>query len=233
MKTACLSGLDAEADAVVAITVVDLARELANYGIRLLLYLPSRSPQRDVEAMQRLGDVHERQPAPQEFTRNWSAVIREWSERYGRLVHGWWFDGSYNTAGWDDLDKPSSWRTWAQACRAGNPDSILAFNPGTRRDKAFTALTDEQDYTAGEQNTFEVTPESHPCPETMTWQILCHMGSTWGRTDGPQLGDAEMFDYVRRVNAQGGAVTFDVAHRLGRIHEPHLRQLRAVAAALR
>jgi hypothetical protein len=67
----------------------------------------------------------------------------------------------------------------------------------------------------------------------MIWQILCHMGTMWGRTDGPQLDDARMIDYVRRVNAQGGAVTFEVGHHLGRIHEPHLRQLRAVAAAIR
>ena len=212
---------------------LDVARELALYGIRLLLYLPSRSPQRDAGAMERLGDVHEQKPAPQTFTENWSAVIQEWSERYGRQAHGWWFDGSYNTAGWDDVSKPNSWRTWAAACRAGNADSILAFNPGTRRDKAFAALTEEQDYTAGEQNTFEVTPETHPCPETMSWQVLCHMGSRWGQADGPQLDDTAMIDYVKRVNAQGGAVTFEVAHRLGRIHEPHLRQLQAVAAALR
>ena len=211
----------------------DLARELAPHGIRLMLYLPSRSPQRDAEAMQRLGDVHEQQPAPQGFTRNWSAIIREWSARYGRQVHGWWFDGAYSRAGWDDLSQPCNWRTWAAACRAGNPDSALAFNPGTRLDLAFASLTDEQDYAAGEQNRFEVTPASHPCPERMVWQILCHMGSTWGRTDGPQLADAAMADYVRTVNAQGGAVTFEVGHRLGRIQESHLRQLRAVAAALR
>jgi len=211
----------------------DLARELVPYGIRLMLYLPSRSPQRDAEAMTQLGDVHEQKPAPQAFTKNWSAVIQEWSERYGNRVHGWWFDGSYNRAGWDDLAKPQSWRTWAAACRAGNADSILAFNPGTRLDLAFASLTDEQDYAAGEQNRFEVTPESHPCPKGMIWQILCHMGTMWGRTDGPQLNDARMIDYVRRVNAQGGAVTFEVGHHLGRIHEPHLRQLRAVAAAIR
>ncbi|MDX9979031.1 MAG: alpha/beta hydrolase-fold protein [Lentisphaeria bacterium] len=211
----------------------EVARELAVYGIRLMLYLPSRSPQRDADAMTKLGDVHEQQPAPQEFTRNWSAIIQEWSERYGNQVHGWWFDGSYNRAGWDDLSQPFSWRTWAAACRAGNADSILAFNPGTRLDLAFASLTNEQDYTAGEQNRFEATPESHPCPPTLVWQILCHLGTTWGRTDGPQLDDAAMIDYVRQVNAQGGAVTFEVGHRLGRLHEAHLRQLRAVAAAIR
>ncbi|MCK5801940.1 MAG: alpha-L-fucosidase [Lentisphaeria bacterium] len=209
----------------------ELATELGQHGIRLLLYLPSRAPQRDTRAMAALGDVSEREPAPQPFTKNWSAVIREWSERYGNRVWGWWFDGAYSREGWDDLTAEASWRTWAAACRAGNPESILAFNPGTRRDLAFASLTDEQDYTAGEQNQFEVTPVSLPCPDGLIWQILCPLGSTWSKPDGPQLSDKAMIDYVRRVNAEGGVVTFDVAHRLGQVYEPHLAQLRHLATA--
>jgi hypothetical protein len=107
----------------------ELAKALTKYGIRLMLYLPSRSPQQDEKAMKNLKDVHERQPAPQEFTRNWSDVIRKWSVRYGTQISGWWFDGSYSREGWDDLSKPYNWNTWAAACRAGNPNSLLAFNP--------------------------------------------------------------------------------------------------------
>jgi Thymidine phosphorylase len=67
---------------------MEISDALAKRGIRLMLYLPSRSPQRDKQAMAGLGDVHERQPAPQEFTSKWSEVIREWSLRYGRKVSG-------------------------------------------------------------------------------------------------------------------------------------------------
>ena len=38
---------------------------VSSHGIKLMLYLPSRSPQRDQEAMEKLGDVHQRKPAPQ------------------------------------------------------------------------------------------------------------------------------------------------------------------------
>ncbi|MHC4517588.1 MAG: alpha-L-fucosidase [Planctomycetota bacterium] len=72
---------------------MEIADALGKKGIRLMLYLPSRSPQQDKQAMAGLNDVHERQPAPQEFTRKWSAVTAEWSRRYGRKVSGWWFDG--------------------------------------------------------------------------------------------------------------------------------------------
>ncbi len=213
---------------------MELADALAKRGIRLMLYLPSRSPQQDKKAMAGLNDVHEYQPAPQEFTRKWSAVIREWSLRYGRKISGWWFDGSYNTLGWDDLSKPNNWKTWADACRAGNPNSLLAFNPGTRLDKAFSALTDQQDYTAGEQNTFIVTPRSHPAPSGMQWHLLAHLGSRWARADGPQKSDDYMIAYLRQVNAQNGVVTLEVnVADDGTVYEPHWKQLIAVGNAIK
>jgi hypothetical protein len=129
---------------------MELADALAKRNIRLMLYLPSRAPQQDKNAMDALSDVSEREPAPQEFTRKWSEVIREWSKRYGKKVSGWWCDGAYNTAGWDDRRQPQNWTTWAAACRAANADSLLAFNPGTDPKTAFRALCDQQDYTAGE-----------------------------------------------------------------------------------
>ena len=213
---------------------MEIGRALAQRGIRLMLYLPSRSPQEDQQAMAGLGDVHERQPAPQEFTGKWSEVIREWSERYGDLVAGWWFDGAYNTAGWDDLSKAHNWKTWAAAARAGNPNSLLAFNRGVRIDEAFIRQTDEQDYTAGEQSEFVQRPQAHPAPEGMTWHMLSYLGSFWGKADGPLETDAFMISYVRSINASGGVVTMDInVSPDGRIHQPHLDQLTAIAKALR
>ncbi len=212
---------------------MEIADALAKRGIRLMLYLPSRSPQRDKQAMDGLGDVHERQPAPQEFTRKWSEIIREWSLSYGRKVSGWWFDGSYNTAGWDDLSKPNNWNTWADACRAGNPESILAFNPGADIRHAFNRLTDQQDYTAGEQNKFQSTPKSNPAPEGMQWHILSFLGTNWARKDGPTKSDQYMIDYVNTVNAQGGVVTIDVNVSYdGTIYGPHLKQLIEIGRAI-
>jgi alpha-L-fucosidase len=208
---------------------MEIAEALAEQGIRLMLYLPSRSPQRDKQAMAGLYDIHEQQPAPQEFTKRWSEVISEWSLRYGKKISGWWFDGSYNTAGWDDLSKPYNWNTWAAACRAGNPESILAFNPGTRIDKAFSALTGQQDYTAGEQNKFQVTPKTNLAPKELQWHILSFLGTRWAGKDGPTNSDEYMIDYVRKVNSFGGIVTIDVnVSGDGTIYEPHIRQLIAI-----
>ena len=29
------------------------------------------------------------------FQRNWEAIVKEWSDRWGKKVHGWWIDGCY------------------------------------------------------------------------------------------------------------------------------------------
>ena len=228
---------------------LELADALSRHGIRLMLYLPSRSPQQDRKAMAGLSDVGEWEPAPQEFTRKWSEVIREWSLRYGKRVSGWWFDGAYNTGGWDDLSRPQSWTTWAAAARAGNPDAALAFNPGlnwrrgqprVRETIAFRRLSGEQDYTAGEQENWGATPKQDPCPDGVQWHGFSYLGSNWGQTDGPKLSDEEMAAYVKKVNAEGGALTIDVGLNrhvddAGRKHvicKSHLEQLKALARGL-
>ncbi len=213
---------------------MEVSKALAKRHIRLMLYLPSRAPQQDPQAMAALGDVNEGQPAPQVFTAHWSDVIREWSTRYGPRVSGWWFDGAYNTAGWDDLSQPANWNTWAAACRAGSPKSILAFNPGTDLRKAFGTLCATQDYTAGEQNDWTATPSNYPAPAGKLWHVLSFLGSTWARPDGPKHSDEQLIDYVKRVTAAGGAVTMDVSLSPdGQIYPPGLSQLIALRKAIR
>ena len=213
---------------------MELADALSKHHIRLMLYLPSRAPQQDPQAMQGLSDVGQEKPAPQEFTRKWSAVIREWSMRYGTRISGWWFDGAYNTAGWDDLSKAYNWKTWADACRAGNPNNLLAFNSGTDPKRAFLSLSKQDDYTAGEQTDWKANPQQFPAPAGVQWQILSHLGPNWGKAEAPRSSDAAMIDYIRTVNAQGGVVTMDVSVSTdGKVFAPHLDQLRAIKAALR
>jgi hypothetical protein len=214
---------------------MELADKLAPHGIKLMLYCTSRAPQNDAQARQGLaeGDDIINAPAPQEFTRRWSEVIREWSERYGIKLAGWWFDGAYTTGGWDDPTQPFNWHTWADAARAGNPNRLLAFNKGTSIENAFGALTDEQDYTAGERNGFDLVPEDAPAPLGLQWHLLAYMGANWGQKGGPTKSDAWMIDYVRRINEQGGVVSIDVHVNQGRMDESHYRQLLAIGNALR
>jgi hypothetical protein len=214
---------------------MELADKLAPHGIKLMLYCTSRAPQNDAQARKGLaegGDIINA-PAPQEFTRRWSEVIREWSERYGAKLAGWWFDGAYTTSGWDDAKQTYNWHTWADAARAGNPARLLAFNKGTSIDDAFGVLTDEQDYTAGERNGFDLVPENAPAPSGVQWHLLGYMGENWGKKGGPSKSDDWMIDYVRRINEQNGVVSIDVHVDQGRVDESHHRQLLAIRNALR
>ncbi len=213
---------------------MELADALAKRNLRFMLYLPSRSPQTDSQAMAGLGDVNEQQPAPQIFTQRWSEVIREWSLRYGNKVSGWWFDGAYNTQGWEDLNQPFNWNTWAASCRAGNPSSILAFNRGVGDTISFIRQCDAQDYTAGEENSFEATPQSHPAPAGIQWQILSYLGTWWAKADGPKYTDDYMIGYVQKVKEQGGVVSIDVSvDGNGKIYEPHFQQLLSIGRGIR
>ena len=95
--------------------VGDLAEACAAAGIRQMVYFTSSAPANHALAIERLGcthpdeaiarkmgmhpEIYQVQPDVDErltrFQRNWEAVIREWSLRWGPKVHGWWIDGAY------------------------------------------------------------------------------------------------------------------------------------------
>jgi hypothetical protein len=137
------------------------------------------------------------------------------------------------TKTWDDLSQPYNWHAWAEAARAGHSGRLLAFNKGTQLNDAFGMLTDEQDYTAGERNGFDVTQAEAPARPGLVWHLLGYMGKDWGKTGEPTRSDAWMIDYVRRINDGGGVVTMDVHVENGRVHPPHLAQLVAIRQAIR
>ncbi|MGC9349434.1 MAG: hypothetical protein ACP5JG_14945, partial [Anaerolineae bacterium] len=146
--------------------VADLAAALEARGIPLLVYLPSHAPADDRVAVEGLRctpdwDASKWQLRPgrylrttktdarlSAFQRNWEAVIAEWSRRWGRKVVGWWFDGCYYPEKLYLHEDPPNFHTFRAAAKAGNPESIVAFNPGVR--EAFDVNTPYEDYTSGE-----------------------------------------------------------------------------------
>jgi len=134
----------------------DLYTVLNPKGIKLLVYLPSGAPDRDKLAVEKLGwksgykeDGKERTGERlAEFQLRWEAVIREWSLRWGKGVAGWWIDGCYFADEMYRYPEPPNFQSFAAALKAGNPDSIVAFNPGVRT--PVISHTEFEDYTAGE-----------------------------------------------------------------------------------
>ena len=109
---------------------LDLYRALHAKGIRLMLYLPCQTPNRDIRAQKAFGlpQGPKDQPIDLAFAKQWAEVIHEWSARYGDKVSGWWFDGGYQHIRFNE----DIARVYADAVKRGNPNAIVTFNPGIK-----------------------------------------------------------------------------------------------------
>ena len=230
--------------------VSDLYDALHPLGIHLLVYAPADGSNADWEARKGLKlDAHwheaeqldwrssaqwgvYRLPA---FQRNWEAVCRDWALRWERKVRGWWIDGAYAADVRYPEDEEPNLRSYAAALRAGNPDAILAFNPGVR--VPVIHYSDHEDYTAGEISTalpacpgpFVAGPSGH----ADRYHVLSYLGERWGGDQAPRFPDDLICGYTEHVTAKGGVMTWDVPIlESGRIPEPFVRQLGAIGARL-
>jgi len=219
--------------------IADLAAALAPVGIPLLVYLPSGAPTLDQRAQEKLEwEWGSQTPWPDSrgprkgkrlasFQRKWEAIIREWSLRWGEQVKGWWFDGCYFAEDMYQYPDPPNFESFAQAAKAGNPGSIVAFNPGVR--VPVTSLTEYEDYTAGEIST--VFPVARgPIPEKVQYHILTYLGATWGGGK-PRFCTEFVVGYTKQVIGQGGTISWDVPiGPTGEIPGEFLEQLGALAS---
>ena len=189
--------------------VADLYEALHKRGIRLLVYLPSGAPAQDKAADAALewrnGPVPNR-----EFQRKWEQVIREWSERWGRKVSGWWFDGCYFPNSMYRSADPPNFASFAAAARAGNPDAAVAFNPGVVY--RMLSLTPHEDFIAGEIDKPDLVTIRRAAGgkvDGVRIHMLSYLGETWGK-GAPRFTADQVVAYTRKVTDAGGAVTWDV-----------------------
>jgi Alpha-L-fucosidase len=212
---------------------LDLFAILRPRGIKLMLYLPCQAPNRDARAQRAFGlrAGPQDQPLSLGFARKWARVIREWSDRYGDKVAGWWFDGGYQHIGFNE----SIAQVYAAAVRHGNPRAIVTFNPGVK----VVHYTEAEDYTAGELNQpLTVIPTSRWLNGSQ-WHALTYLGSNWARRD-TRYSSQQWADWVKAVAAHGGVVTLDTGPNwnpdqgpVGLVAPGQLAQLRAIKTAVR
>ena len=201
--------------------VSDIHAALEPRGIRLMVYLPAGAPDRDPVAMEALGWKNGRypiwshpdggpdggDPRLEDFQRKWEAVIADWSTRWGTKVSGWWFDGCYfPKAMYDHPDAPN-YASFAAAARAGNPDSIVAFNPGVFN--PMVVLSGEQDYAAGEINDPQAVQSTGRWIDGVQFHMLTYLGPTWAQSP-PRFSAPQVIAITRRMVEQDGVVTWDV-----------------------
>ncbi len=236
--------------------VADIADALEARGIRTLAYLPSHAPAHDRLSVERLSctppwDASAWQLGPGDFTpsggiderlslfqKNWESVVREWSIRWGRRIHGWWLDGCYHADRmYRHADRPN-FESFADALRAGNSESIVAFNGGVKLPVVCQASC--EDYTAGEvSSAFPIAADSWAAEnarlvdgriQQAQYHLLTYLGENWGR-GVPRFSPEFVRSFTQLVNAQEGVVSWDVPIGVkGRIPDAFRRMLSKIDA---
>jgi alpha-glucosidase len=212
--------------------VADLYEPLHKHGIKLMVYLPAGAPAGDQAARDALQWQNGPNPN-KEFQFKWEQVIREWSTRWGDKVVGWWFDGCYWPNTMYRSKEAPNFESFAAAARAGNTESIVAFNPGVV--PRIISVTPYEDYTAGEindPNRVEIRRAVDGKIDGAQVHILSFLGQRWGM-GSPRFTTEQVVEWSRKITEAGGAVTWDVPiQRSGLISQPFMDQLTAIGKAL-
>ena len=219
--------------------VADLYRALNKYGIKLIAYLSVHAPGQNKAELEGFAiersDYYKSGP----FERNpeallrWQEVIREYSIRWGDKVSGWWFDGCYRpNTNYRYPDIPN-FASVAAAARAGNPSSIVTFNPGVF--PRIMSITPYEDYTAGETNDpghLKFKFANDGMIDGKQIHILSFLGKTWGQGD-PRFTEEQIKRYSLDIHEIGGAVTWDVPPMPdGTLSKDFMKQLVTIGKAL-
>lgn len=235
----------------------DLINSLAKYDIPLFLYFtgdgPIRDPDTDAGKIFNTPNYTDGKAAP-DFVEKWTAVLREYSLRYGTGIKGWWVDGLFNVM-YPGRDNPFIGQ-YKEAALAGNPDALFSANYygvcdhvqtrdiGKYKNVIFGEFfheiqppTDFCDYTAGEANAFDLYPDA-PDYNGAVSHVLSFLGipkipvmvyDGWGKP-GSKYSAEYMRGYVECVNSIGGVVSVDCClHRDGHYEEDQLKVLRALS----
>ena len=203
--------------------IAEIADALAARGIDLYLYWTGDGPKLDKRSAEALKISF---PVTTEFIRYWSDVAAEYGRRYGDKVKGWWTDGCYTWFGHTE----ETIGILAEGLMAGNPDRILAFNPGI--DPKVMAYSIHDDFTAGEQNSFSCLPEEGRFLGGAQWHTLSYLGEQWA-APGVRYTAEELAQYIWEAGRLGGVVTIDmVLRRDGSLDEAQREVLKPICARL-
>ena len=233
--------------------IMEIAQQLSKREIRLILYMTARAPMRHYKIIKAMRDTlpsingkptgpsvdpmshprkvkgflrSENQAPNPHFLKNWADVCGEWSQRYGNLISGWWFDG-YKTEMRDAYDALTKEKynidTWIAAVLSGNPEAELAFNAGAHPLLSLCTggkLCPHQTFTSGENHDFyqrtkkgkgkALTPKNFPAPAGVVWHLLLPLSKGWGSGEESRFETTTLKEHIDVINAEGGTITLDV-----------------------
>lgn len=198
--------------------VLEIARRVKALRKRFIAYLPA-------EVCAQSEAIHQAfawNPADQsEFQRRYQEFIRAYSLKFGTLCDGWWFDGCYT---WECFHNSLyEWPAWIAAARAGNPESLTAFNDGSFCINNVKPVTPLEDYHPGEvhelvdgQIKLGHDPDSplylptERFIEGVQWHALVPVDSSFDGGDPKRYSDEELAGFLRACRSVGGAVTWNL-----------------------
>jgi alpha-L-fucosidase len=212
--------------------IADLSDALRTRGLKFIVYLPSGAPNGDSIAKKKLEWTNGPYPN-KEFQQKWEAIIKEWSLQWKNKIDGWWFDGCY----WPNImyrnETTPNFKSFAEAARAGNPNAIVAFNPGVVH--RILSLTPYEDYTAGENDKPDLISIRRAYDGKVDGKqihALSYLGRTWGMGD-PRFTSEQIVEWSKSIIQEGGAITWDTpVQSSGLISASFLEQLTELGKSL-
>jgi len=189
----------------------DLYKSLSKYDIDLFLYMCSNGPwlADDLKGNDLyLGNP--RTPVTDAYVKKWASVMREFAERYGDKVKGWWIDSCYKWVGFTD----ERLAVMHKALKSGNPDALCAFNVGGTSwyKKGYSG----EEYLCGEMNDFDKLPLSR-YTDGAQGHILAPLGilPKWAGGGAWAFGGCcrskeYMLNYIKKANEIGVPVSVDI-----------------------
>ena len=179
--------------------IAEMADALNAKGIKLMCYLNAASLTRYPKA------------GEEEFTRIMTEVVTEFGQRYKEKVAGYWFDCCYQAK---EKYPGFSFREFFKACKAGNPDRIVALNSWI-----YPNVSEWQEYWAGETSSpvglpVNGTTQEHGPGAGLRYQALLIMEPYWVQQrvemPKPRFTAQQLGDYISQCKAKGGAVTINL-----------------------
>ncbi|KRF43665.1 alpha-L-fucosidase [Paenibacillus sp. Soil787] len=221
----------------------DLALELAvrvkESGNKFIAYLPTEVDANVEKLREAFGwDLHPSDKS--EFMKKYMIFVKEYSDKFGRLADGWWFDGCYNAAEksflrtreWDNTRFDRD--LWFAAVRSGNSEAAISMCPGAN---SMNYVFDTEDFLAGEADFGKYPPEE--LPTGMQPHVLFWLDCSWGHWDAPgeivppKVSEDELYEYIVACKMRGAAATINIGiYEDGSMAEKSVEMLHRVSKRL-
>jgi len=215
----------------------DVADALQARGVKLIAYYAGLNGyMKEPKVSEGLADDGKPGTAPTaEGRRRRLAVLKEYADRYGEKISGWWFDGmaldSYR-------ELPDDWWALESVVRSANPHAVIAFSYGRNEQACLVKGVD--DFTGGDtwkkQDLKQLTPALLPAQEGILWHGKIYCGDVYhGQGTTNQFGDDELINWIKTCNQQGGVCTLDwpIDPPTGKLKDFGFAQLKRIRQAIK